>query len=119
MRTLRATAGADRQQITQEPPVRRLLVIKALAHKTFSADCRSATEIVALPVDHVDAPNGTIIAFEVQAVRAITGPDDTLHIEFIGIAVAVYDRDASHFDVVASCCQPNGSEAPLPPADTD
>jgi hypothetical protein len=82
----------------------------ALANETFGAHGSSAAEIVALPIDHIDPADRAISTLQIKPIGTITAADDTLHVEFIRITIAIHDRDAPHFNVIAACRQPNSAE---------
>ena len=63
-----------------------------LADQTLNADGCPATEIIPLPVRHVDAFNGAITTFEVERLCLRTAADHTLHIKVVRIAIGIDDR---------------------------
>ena len=53
---------------------------KGLADEAFGAHCRSAAEVIALPIDHINSANRAISALQIKPISAITAADDALHI---------------------------------------
>jgi len=69
--------------------INRLTDKTQLADQTLNTDGCPPTEIIPLPVRHVDAFNGAITTFEVERLRLRTAADHTLHIEVVRIAIGM------------------------------
>jgi hypothetical protein len=89
------------------------------AHEAFRANRRSAAILATLAIDHVDAIDGALSAFEVKRVSAVASADDALHVKFVRIAVRVHDFEAHDLDVATPCRQPDCPEPAVPSVNAD
>jgi hypothetical protein len=71
---------------------RPIRLYNSLTDQTLNAYGCPPTEIVPLPVRHVDAFDGAVTALEVERLRLRTAADHTLHIEVVRIAIGIDDR---------------------------
>jgi hypothetical protein len=84
--------------------------------QAFHAHGSAAGKIIPLAVGEFDALDRAVATFEINGLRLRAASNHALHVELVGIAIGINDREAPHLYIVAPRCHSDRAETPFAPS---